>query len=360
MTAITKKYLINGPNNVVRLTNGNKILYIFGDYHFDVQYQDECFYNDKYDSMDIDKFLLAFIRTNTIKNFDIFIEMYETSFNISEEKNYKDKYIWNFHKMVQSKIKNKYKNFRFHFTDIRDSLILNYIITDYAKLNIFNKYYSGRKYILLYTELKEILILYMKLLNKNNFIKKILNNYKNSDIKKKINIFYRTIILKNYKNLINTINKFIKFIKLKFNDSSKVINYYDLSYEDFKNFDKIDKKIAIFSNEINNLCSLLSLCITDLYFIRRFLDKNYITNGILYTGSAHLANISTLLIKLFNFKITNINYKPNDIDINKHIKKLSFNKITYIDYLCDLLTNRLPNKQVYQCTNLFNFPDNFS
>ena len=359
MTAITKSYLINGPNNAVRLTNGTKILYIFGDYHYDVQDQDECYYDDKYDSIDIDKFLLAFMRKNTIKKFDIFIEMYESSFYINAEQNYRDKYIWNFHKLIQSNIKNKYKNFRFHFTDIRDNLMFNYIITDYTRLNILNKNYSGRKFILLYTELKKIIILYMKLLNKNNFIKKILNNYENSDIKKKINIYYNTIILPNYKKVINTIKDFIKFIKLNFNDSTKIIRYYDLSNTDFKDFTKIDKKIAIFCNEINSICSILALCITDLYFIRRFLDKNYITNGILYTGASHLANISTLLIKLFNFKITNINYKP-DIDINKFIKKISLNKLSYIDNLTESLTHRLSNNQAHQCTTLLNFPDNFS
>jgi hypothetical protein len=37
---LTKQYLINGPNNVVRLENKkmNKILYIFGDYHLEPIY----------------------------------------------------------------------------------------------------------------------------------------------------------------------------------------------------------------------------------------------------------------------------------------------------------------------------------
>ena len=42
------EYLINGPNNVVRLADGNKILYIFGDYHFATEHQKECELDDNY------------------------------------------------------------------------------------------------------------------------------------------------------------------------------------------------------------------------------------------------------------------------------------------------------------------------
>ena len=57
---ITKKYLINGPTNVIRLKNGDKIIYIFGEYH--VKYH-LCSYNDKYNIIDIDNFLLEFMKS---------------------------------------------------------------------------------------------------------------------------------------------------------------------------------------------------------------------------------------------------------------------------------------------------------
>lgn len=62
--SLTKKYLINGPNNAVRLTNGKKVLYIFGDFHFDVNYETMCPYDDKYDSIDIDSLLLKFMKAS--------------------------------------------------------------------------------------------------------------------------------------------------------------------------------------------------------------------------------------------------------------------------------------------------------
>ena len=62
------EYLINGPNNVVRLADGNKILYIFGDYHFATEYQKECELDDNYDSIDLDKLLFKFIKEEKIEN----------------------------------------------------------------------------------------------------------------------------------------------------------------------------------------------------------------------------------------------------------------------------------------------------
>lgn len=50
-------YLINGPNNVIRLSNNEKVLYIFGDVHIPVNYQKECLLNDNYNSIDIDKLI---------------------------------------------------------------------------------------------------------------------------------------------------------------------------------------------------------------------------------------------------------------------------------------------------------------
>ena len=65
---------------------------------------------------------------------------------------------------------------------------------------------------------------------------------------------------------------------------------------------------------LNNQDWMSWICafLTDLYFIRRFITKDYIKNGIIYTGSAHLCDITYILTKYFNFKITNIFYKHNN------------------------------------------------
>jgi hypothetical protein len=54
--------------------------------------------------------------------------------------------------------------------------------------------------------------------------------------------------------------------------------------------------------------------------MKKFLDKDYITNMISYTGARHSSNYVYILIKNFNFKITNYSYL-NDGNI-KNIEKM--------------------------------------
>ena len=129
MENLTSKYLINGPNNAIRLTDGKKVLYIFGDYHMPTQYQQECPINDEYDSIDLDKLLLKFIKTEKNKEFDLFIEW--DKFNPDLNNTFRNRYIDQIYKLFNSKIlikKNQivssknFSNFRFHWFDIRSSI----------------------------------------------------------------------------------------------------------------------------------------------------------------------------------------------------------------------------------------------
>ena len=350
MTSITKKYLINGPNNVIRLTDGVKVLYIFGDYHLELHNQTECIYNDKYDSMDIDKFLLSFMRNNKNIKYDIFHEINDflyNEYNNNTNYYYKKRYIDNINKLFQNNIKNKYTNFKFHYMDFRQNLFLYNILKNYNNDYIYNNHYTDKQIIFLFNDYIKLFKLFIKSLNKNKYIQKILNKYNNPNIKKKINEIYN-LLIKNYKLILQNINNLIKFIKLNYNN--KIINTY---------YENIDPQIEIYLNTIFELFFQICIVLTDLYFIRRFLDKKYINNGILYTGHAHMSNISYLLVKYFNYKITHINYLPKNIDINDYIIKLS-NKNVYIFPLSDLLTKKINNDKIYQCTDLFNFPNNFT
>ena len=134
----TKKYHINGPNNVVRLEKGDKILYIFGDYHLEPNRQTECKFSDDYESIDFDKFIFQFMKTEKRKQFDIFLETHDVNFNnINAMNPHRDNYINNFRKMFSAvlkkedktvKVNPKYKNFRLHFMDIRNTIMLFYKI----------------------------------------------------------------------------------------------------------------------------------------------------------------------------------------------------------------------------------------
>ena len=61
--------------------------------------------------------------------------------------------------------------------------------------------------------------------------------------------------------------------------------------------------------------------ITDVYFLRRFLDKDYIQNVITYCGRNHALNYIYFLVKYCNFTITKI-YNTNGLTIDDIINKI--------------------------------------
>jgi hypothetical protein len=364
MENLTSKYLINGPNNVIRLTDGNKILYIFGDYHLDAQWQRECPIDDEYDSIDIDKLLLKFIKTEKDREFDLFIEWD----NLNPELNnvYRKRYIDQVYKLFNSKIllkKNQivsnknFSNFRFHYFDIRNSIkMIDDLLYDYSysKLELPDNLYAIDNIVQMNNKLITNLKLLMEYLNsnENHYINKIKNEYSNLKVKKIMNKLLKSLIFDN--------------IKLAINNTIKINEYINKNIKIFKNIlTKLEIRIRIESDiylkmfKNKGLISEICVVLTDLYFIRRFITKDYIKNGIIYTGASHMSDITYILTKYFNFKITNIFHKHNNFNL-KIIPKL---KTTNLDYINDMYINldQLDDYlQPIQCVNLFNFPPNFS
>jgi hypothetical protein len=333
---INKEYLINGPNNCIRLINKEKVLYIFGDFHLNVNEQTECFCNDRL-SMDIDKIILLFMKLEKTKQYDLFAEFYQNELENKSNNNrrrYIDGYIQLFQNNLiknknEIKINPKYPNYRFHYTDIRNNILYFKNIFYFYKNNIQNKELTINKYVYLYSHLKTIIIKSIKSLKNNVFIKKILNKYSSSIIKKKIIYIYNEIVLKNFDRIIKLIDNLV---------NTKTIKYI---------------------SKIDILCQNIFTALNDLYFIRRFLDKSYISNTILYTGLGHASNIIFILVKFFNFEITHVSYIKKQKNLNDMIHKLSYENLKYIDKLNNLLIHKKNNK-IYQCTDISNFPDNFS
>ena len=315
MTDLTSKYIINGPNNVVRLENGKKILYIFGDYHWNAERQKECEFDDKYDSIDIDKLLLKFMKEEKNSEYDLFIEMEKKDFidNPIQDKHHKLIYINQIRKLYLTKFsfnKNqiitnkKYPNFRFHYSDIRELLMIS-TLTNFA-------YYTPTFLIYSFQELKNVITHHHKILlnledllknlnnNDNKYINKIKNVYNNKKVQIKINNIFKEVI----KNLSDIIKNTLHIIKFTSTSINKI--------KDFESFEKIRNEVAyeIYLKICQNKdeISVFTCLLTDLYFIRRFLDKDYIKKSILYTGSLHMKNILFILVKYFNFKITNVFY----------------------------------------------------
>ena len=345
--AITKKYLINGPFNVVRLTNDkNKILYIFGDVHNNIDNQTECKYNNDHDSIDVDKFFLLFMKKNKEKKFDLFLETSNTNFVPSIQNNYKEIYIHSILKLFKYylikdkrdiRINTKYPNFRFHYSDNRNKLLNYYDMFYFYDNNIKDKILSSLNIPVIYKFLKELVIEFNESLNTNYSINKILTVYKDKDIEIIINNIYKEIVNTNIDNLLSIIDKLI-------------INYSDFT----------ESIIKSYINKIHDLCADIGVVITDLFFIRRFLDKNYINNCILYTGNYHLINIMYLLVKYFKFTITHVYDYSNVKKLNKYLLNLSSKNLLYINNINEEFENFVYRYPLLQCSNLLDFPDNFN
>jgi hypothetical protein len=372
---LTLKYKINGPNNVVRLTDGNKILYIFGDYHYDEHYQNECNYDDNYDSIDIDKLLLKFIKTEKEKEFDFFFETDEHDFKPEINNQRRNKYIFQVGKLFNSKIKmdnnkiiinEKYKNFRFHYFDIRHNIdffkSIRYNMDSYYNILKFlfnNLYYKTYTFdfntLLSYNErlITETTqnIEYLQS-DENINIKKIRNKYQNVKIKHIINNMFNIHVIKNLKRQITRLTK----INLYMNNNIDILT--DKTIKEKRKVKILYKIYSITYSCCENLFDAY-VVLTDLFFIRRFLDKDYIKNAITYTGLMHMNDIIYILTKYFNYKITNIFYKNNDFKLET-IKNLKTKNFKHLSIMGDNLYNRNHYYGYNQCVDLFSFPSNFS
>jgi hypothetical protein len=363
-------YIINGPNNVIRLTHDDKVLYIFGDCHMPTENQRECPLNDEYDSIDLDKLLFKFMKEEKEKEFDLFIEDYEYYFTPQFNNTYRRRYIDQIGKLVKSNINivnnkiitnRKYNNFRFHYFDIRNTLFLDNQFYNYGTI-YYNFPYSINNCndiknitLNLITELTEFYN-YSKEGNKHNkFIDKILNKYENKNIQKIINKIYNDVFIKNITAIIKNSHELISLIEKSIDKLKK--NFYDIE----KTIDLVKPIFIKFKDNQYNILDLTAV-LTDLYFLRRFLDKPYIKNGILYTGIAHLSDLTYLLTKYFNYKITNIYYinQLSKNDLSKKIIKMKTEKFSYLKELSKYFYNYDENFEIKQCVDLLEFPKKFN
>lgn len=367
--SFTKKYNISGPVNIIRLTNGTKIVYIFGDRHNPINNQIECPYSEQIPSIRIDSFFEKFFKKNPDKKFDFFYEGFinmhpelipkEQSNFLASTKFYTDNYfeqiiklVFNNIKLVDNKIHSSkhFENIRLHYFNFR-SIIPHflYFFNNENNLNdlIFKFKYQSIFNIL--TDYKQRINEILDFFNKSNnkYIKKIISKYTNKDIKKIILNIYNIYVIEQFKKIIQLIDETISYIQ-KTPELHNIYTNIDKSYSN-------NRFIYINILKINNFIKNSFANITDIFLIRRLLDKDYINNCIIYTGTYHMIAISYLLIKYFNFKITHvansdkfIKYKDiNEIFINKNLTE--YDDIMFLSYFLD---------DGLQCSNLFDFPDN--
>lgn len=182
-------------------------------------------------------------------------------------------------------------------------------------------------------------------------VKKIMNKILLAEIKKIPKI---TKMIDEYISLLNDqfmVNNY-NFLK-KRNPSYSIKN--DYSYNPYHRGLEQDLKNEVplweLSEKIRGHVSVL-VTYMDVFFMRRFLDKDYITNGVVYTGGLHSANYVKVLVDDFDFKITHVsNNNGLTVDkLNEKIKKSEY--IQEIEYLI------FPNT-LSQCSDVTSFPKNF-
>lgn len=398
---------INGPLNVVRLQgtiNGiYKVIYLFMDIHEDVSKQTEC---TNIFSKDIQNYFSEnFYSLNDGKKiYDFFFEITPSRIQYPnlEYRKYKDKYIMEVNKLFKrvfkyDKSQNKvgisdiFKNVRLHYLDIRDYFEIevydkltsaNYEIMEFYRYgfsingfeNILDNIVSAKKQLQFVVDtLKK-----SEELNKNNKTKLIkLRRSGAADPKAVQRLAFKIKYRYNYQNIREILNKLLQEIiseLIKYLDNmDKIIveleQYYDFYLKtgeklipdtkttivynygitDFKQREIMHNMADHIEYLLDNFLDLFAKLV-DIYFLRRFLDKDYITNAIVYCGMAHSVNYIHILVNYFGFEVTHTARSELDLDD----LMLAIKKYSMVD-LIPILSPPTP----YQCSDITHFPDKF-
>jgi hypothetical protein len=341
---------INGPFNYIQLTGFvgtiKKDITIFMDVHLDLDNQTRC---DSFDSIDISQYLYNLIKHTKIP-LDFFLEVRKEQLNepITDKR---DIYISEVIEMFKSefivekdnvKYSKSNDNVRLHYLDIRDHLdfiqLINILKKEiYPRLNSLKSHELNQTYKLrILEEIKQCINkIKIKIIN---FIEKKINIQHNPELNfvSKSQEYYLNKIINNYSNesvkkIINNIfNKFLINFNGDFNKLTTEINMYIYNYTfDIDNILHLTDLFSLYTNLRENIFQLYGV-VTDIYFLRRILDKDYIENVITYCGRNHALNYIYFLVKYCNYTITKI-YNTNGLtldDITKKIKETNeINKI---------------------------------
>ena len=208
--------------------------------------------------------------------------------------------------------------------------------------------------------------------NTSKLIQKIKEKYKHPEVKKIILLMLHEFFEKGLFAILDEINKINDLLKellklIEVNDNELNPEYI---YDKFTNLPKFVKmgswnygpnhnaikkivlNISFLMESVQQISISSSSIIVDTYFLRRFLDKDYITNGISYTGATHSYMYIYILTKYFDFKVTHASYSKYNIDeLNDVIKKTDIGPA---------FSALFEAPELVQCSNITDFPDGFS
>lgn len=190
---------------------------------------------------------------------------------------------------------------------------------------------------------------------------KITIQYKNKDLQKKL-LLHVEELKSNIAKIIEECNKYItQCINIynqiistsnKLNKQSRFLKDYNYNLPHSILY-RMNAYISSIWSDLNDGIIGIFTGFMDIYFLRRFLDKDYITNVIAYTGAYHTNVYIFTLVKEFGFKVTHYSYsKITNIDnLNKEIIKTDF-----FDDISEFLYPPI----FTQCSDMSHFPKNFN
>ncbi len=400
--------LVNGPINAVRLEgeiNGiKKVLHIFMDFHLDEPYQNEC---ENIRATEFRDYIVQSFdkKKDSKKTYDFFFEIMPTKIQEFKDYPFKGKYIKQITKIFSKAFVDKkmFPNINFHYIDIRDYLgrdIDYFIFTDISHqagtqflnvnnlemfkdslnlitskiFSIWKVFYEQQKRgaeekkpavpktaeeLSKYTpqDFIEKSTNYLNKIKKrydHKNVEKIMNNFINKELKEYFSL-YLSYSLQINKKLDDYIKYFYPPNKLFYHKDIKkneVFKFFDTGYGlPYPGTVNRSSDISISFDDIFGLSLDLFVLIMDIYFLRRFIDKDYVTNAAVYTGILHSMTYIYVLVKYFDFKITHYSFLRESIpNVTKKIK--SADNVYMINHLF------YPN-DLYQCIDLSSFPDLF-
>lgn len=408
------KISVSGPVNVIRLEgkvgNIEKSIYVFFDFHINTSEQTKC---DDIRSEDVAKYMVDTFdearKANPKQSYDFFFErgplrpylhdtrlkgiyleqvseLFMKSFEIDLEK-----------KKVQKST--KVPNVRFHHTDIRDYVLDIVFFWNllsghqlYEKFNIDNfkraredmlyvgnqmfhlqkMIYEGKEnpklkkmYFSKYQDIRRELSPedYSDMVK--NTIHKLRNSYENKGVKDKINKIIDNELAQIFDGTLNLINQCLNKLDSLIDAHEKfgghnpmdiLLRQDDGTYSygfSFREREETVLNIVGDVTDIKNAVRKISVIVMDLYLLRRFLDKKYVTHALSYTGAHHSNDYVLFLVKYFDFKITHYSYlRDNNIkEAEEAIKTM--NDATELSIL-------LYPPLFLQCSDMTNFPPLFT
>ncbi len=404
---MSKNLYINGPINVVRLegtvNNINKTIYLFMDVHVDPTYQTEC---ENIRSIDVrDYFVQTFDKlTNTDRYYDFFVEDFPMKLHTTHS--FKEIYITQIRQLLHKsmnlsdgivKRSTEFPNVRFHYLDIRDYTKLFHDTMKHLQNFVFSLRRGER---LVKSDFNTIMDAVHVLAGHSKFlydiffkndtsnrekiksvipgtanemakrtkddnskitrqiIQKMLHKYQHKDVQKEIIKYMNTYLKKYFHEFFKYSAEFKKYLDNHYKYVSKHPDELVYDKTNIEDPFQYGYTSLTFENIINGIYNIFvnfknswweyQACIMDIYFIRRFLDKDYVTNAIVYTGAAHSHNYIYFLIKYFDFKITNYSFMKGKLSDN-------IKKIHNMNNPFEIKDMFYP-KMLYQCSNLTDFP----